>query len=100
MSKQLSRKRPGSNLHDRYSSESLKLYEQQEIYDPLLKNSEHQQYDPGRRYGTHLTRIPQDQSPDVAQRHASGESLRQLEKLYGVSHEAVRQVLRKHDYGS
>jgi hypothetical protein len=32
---------------------------------------------------------------EVARRHAGGESLRQLAKLYRVSHEAVRQVLKR-----
>jgi hypothetical protein len=40
-----------------------------------------------------LTHIPEEQWEEVTQRHANGESLRLLAKSYGVSHEAVRQVL-------
>jgi Mor family transcriptional regulator len=37
----------------------------------------------------------------VVQRYTNGESLRLLAKLYGISHEAVRQVLKKEsDYRS
>ena len=42
-----------------------------------------------------LTRIPEKQWEEVAQRHATGESLRRLAEFYGVSHEAVRQIVRR-----
>jgi Mor family transcriptional regulator len=41
------------------------------------------------------TQIPEEQWEEVAQRNAKGESLRQLAKVYGVSYEAVRQVVKK-----
>jgi hypothetical protein len=70
------------------------LHEQQEIHDPLISGSSHQDK-PHSHNCKALTRIPQDRWAEVAQRHASGESLRQLSKEYGVSHEAVRQILKK-----
>ncbi len=42
-----------------------------------------------------LTHIPEEQWEEVAQRHVNGESLRLLAKSYGVSHEAVRQVVKR-----
>lgn len=85
------RRRRGSNPHDRFNLETQKLYEQQEIVDPVRIIEPNIRC----RYFMPLTRIPQEQWPDVAQRNANGESLRQLAKCYGVSHEAVRQVLRR-----
>jgi Mor family transcriptional regulator len=42
-----------------------------------------------------LTQIPEDQWKEVAWRHTKGESLRQLAKVYAVSYETVRQVLKR-----
>jgi hypothetical protein len=76
-----------------YDFSDLKLYEQQEIINPLvpLPHGKSQ-----RRYTLPRTQIPTDQWAEVAQRHANCQSLRQLAKLYGVSHEAVRQVIKRH----
>ena len=53
------------------------------------------------RYSVPRTRIPGDRWEEVVQRYTNGESLRLLAKLYGISHEAVRQVLKKEsDYRS
>jgi hypothetical protein len=41
------------------------------------------------------TRIPQEMWIEVAKRNANGESLRQLAGVYGVSHEAIRQIVRR-----
>jgi len=70
----------------------LKLHEQQEIIDPIVPP-------PHRKgqgwYTVPRTQIPTDQWAEIAQQHANGQSLRQLAKLYGVSHEAVRQALKR-----
>ena len=70
------------------------LHEQQESHDPWILGSPQQ--------GTHtsrnrkaLTRIPQDWWVEGAKRHTGGESLRELAKHHGVSHETMRQVLMK-----
>jgi Mor family transcriptional regulator len=42
-----------------------------------------------------LTRIPEEQWKEVARRNVAGASLRLLAKDYDVSHEAIRQVIRK-----
>lgn len=42
-----------------------------------------------------LTQIPEEEWEEVARRNADGESLRLLAKRYGVSHEAIRQVVLK-----
>ena len=80
-----------------YDFSSLKLYEHQEIIDPMIppphSKNQHQNTLP-------RTRIPADQWVEVAQLHANGQSLRQLAKLYGVSHEAVRQVLKRQSQNS
>ena len=75
-----------------YDFSELKLHERQEIVDPLPATKKL----PHGRYSVSLTRIPQDQWAEIAHRHAKGESLRKLSKWYGVSHEAVRQVLKRH----
>jgi hypothetical protein len=76
-----------------YDFSALKLHEQQEIIDPTI-------LPPCRTrqawYRVPSTQIPADQWAEVAQRHANGQSLRELAKLYGVSHEAVRQVLKEY----
>jgi hypothetical protein len=91
------RKRRGSNPHDRFNWETHKLYEQQEIVDPLVLHLHRKQDAPLGRYSKPLNQIPQELWHEVVRRHAGGESLRQLAKCYGVSHEAVRQVLKKAD---
>lgn len=72
------------------------VYEHQEV-DPML-------CDEGQGSGSSappphsaplLTRIPKSEWDRVAHRYANGESLRQLAKVYGVSHEAVRQIIKK-----
>jgi hypothetical protein len=80
-----------------YDFSDLNLYEQQEVIDPIP-------YPPRKkrqgRYSVPLTHIPQEQWEDVAQRHATGESFRQLGRSFGVSHEAIRQIvlnLREHE---
>jgi Mor family transcriptional regulator len=42
-----------------------------------------------------LTQIPREQWVEVVERNANGESLRHLAKVYGVSHEAVRQIVKR-----
>ena len=70
---------------------NLRLHERQEIVDPLpLTKAPHRS-----RYSMSLTQIPEEQWEEVALQHTNGESLRQLAKVYGVSHEAVRQVLKR-----
>jgi DNA-directed RNA polymerase sigma subunit (sigma70/sigma32) len=76
--------------------DNLKLYERQEIVDPLY-------YSPAcahslnitSRFGSVPTRLPVEQWEIVTKRHLEGESLRQLAKVYGVSHEAVRQIVKR-----
>lgn len=46
-------------------------------------------------HSTSYAHIPQERWVEVAQRHSNGESLRQLAKIYGVSHEAIRQVVKR-----
>ena len=73
-----------------YDFSSLKLHERQEIVDPILispsKKSEG-------RYSSPLTRIPKEQWEEVNRRNADGESLRRLAEAYGVSYEAIRQIV-------
>jgi hypothetical protein len=75
-----------------YDFSSLKLHEQQEIIDPmpLAPHPKSQGL-----YSVLRTQILESQWEEVAQRHGSGQSLRQLARCYGVSHEALRQVLRR-----
>jgi hypothetical protein len=87
----MKRKRRDSNPHDRFILKTHKLYEQQEIVDPILLPPAGSQ----RRYSVPLTHIPQERWEEVAQRYACDESLRLLAKHYGVSHEAVRQILKR-----
>ncbi len=47
------------------------------------------------RYAKPRTHLPQDKWQEIAHRNASGESLRQLAEIYGVSYEAIRQVIKK-----
>jgi hypothetical protein len=76
-----------------YDFSALRLHEQQEIVDPFVLPPLRTRQG---RYSVPRTQIPEDQWEEVAQRHTGGESLRQLARCYGVSHEAVRQVLRKY----
>jgi len=90
------RKRRGSNPHDRFNLQTHKLYEQQEIVDPLALHLHSKEQAPLGRYTKLLNRIPQEVSHEVARRHSGGDSLRQLALWYGVSQEAVRQVLKRY----
>ena len=42
-----------------------------------------------------LTHIPESQWTEIAKRNADGESLRQLSKVYEVSYEAIRQIVKR-----
>jgi Mor family transcriptional regulator len=75
-----------------YDFSNLKLHEQQEIIDPILQSPSRKSQS---RYFVPLTQIPEEQWEDIARRNVAGESLRLLAKDYGVSHEAIRQVIRK-----
>jgi hypothetical protein len=75
-----------------YDFSNLKLHEQQEIVDPILLPPSKK---PRSRYSVSLTQIPECQWEEVAHRKASGESLRQLATMYGVSHETIRQILMR-----
>ena len=75
-----------------YDFSDARLYERQEIVDPILLPRPQRSQ---RRYSVPLTHIPEDQWEEVAQRHAHGESLRSLGGVYGVSYEAIRQLLLK-----
>lgn len=91
------RKRRGSLPHVRVPEADGTLHEQQEIENPMLYGLEAECDRPAitpRRYYTPRTRLPQDLWPEISERHAKGESLRQLGKAYGVSYESVRQVIR------
>ncbi len=81
------------------SSLPVSLHERQEILDPILfvpqsfgfKGSNNSLS----RYSKPRTHFSQEQWQEVALRNASGESLRQLAKIYSVSYEAIRQVIKK-----
>jgi hypothetical protein len=75
-----------------YDFSSLNLRERQEILDPILFSPRKKSQG---RYSMPLTHIPEEQWEEVAQRHVNGESLRLLAKSYGVSYEAVRQVVKR-----
>jgi hypothetical protein len=75
-----------------YDFSDARLYERQEIVDPILLSPPQRSQ---RRYSVPLTHIPQDQWEEVAQRHAHGESLRRLGRVYGISYEAIRQIVLK-----
>jgi DNA-directed RNA polymerase sigma subunit (sigma70/sigma32) len=96
------RKRRGSLPHDRYDStedtEDLELHQQQEIVDPLVVRLHRKQHAPLGRYSKPLNQIPQEQWVEVARRHADGESLRVLGRTFGVSHEAIRQIIKRFAY--
>ncbi len=90
------RKRRGSHPYDRhFGHRAYGLHGQQEIQNPLLQDFPLRQKMTGGHNCRPLARIPQEQWEEVAQRYASGESLRRLAKRYGVSHETVRQTLRE-----
>lgn len=75
-----------------------KLHEQQEIANPLLYALEAEGNAPTialRRYHTPRTQLSQSRWVEIAQRYADGETLRQLAAVYGVSYEAVRQVIKR-----
>src|SRR4051812_21901607 len=73
-----------------YDFSGLKLHEQQEITDPIVRPPTNLLQG---RYSRPQTQIPEDRWQEVAQRHTWGESLRLLAKRCGVSHEAVRQCI-------
>ena len=74
-----------------YDFSYLKLYERQEIIDPLPSAKPRLRS----RYSVPMTQIPQEQWAEIARRHADGESLRVLGRAYGVSHEAIRQIIKR-----
>ncbi len=83
---------------DNYEILGLSLHERQEISDPIFMSKSFQfkrSKRPLTRYSTPRTQIPQDKWQEIATKNASGESLRQLAQVYGVSHEAIRQVIVK-----
>lgn len=47
------------------------------------------------RYQVHRRHLPKDVWPEIAARHAAGESLRDLGRAYDVSYEAIRQIVRQ-----
>src|SRR4051812_22359061 len=78
-----------------YGKLGLSLHERQEILDTIFVPQSFQfkgLKKPHSRYSTPRTHIPQERWQEVASRKANGESLRQLSGIYGVSHEAIRQV--------
>ncbi len=81
------------------SSLSLSLHERQEILDPILFVPQSFQLKgskkPLSRYSKPRSHFSQEQWQEVVLRNTSGESLRQLAKIYGVSYEAIRQVIKK-----
>lgn len=76
-----------------YDFSDLVLHELQEIVDPLPLPAAKKV--PHGRYSVCLAHIPEDQWVEVARRNSNGESLRQLAKAYGVSYEAVRQIVKR-----
>ncbi len=40
-------------------------------------------------------KLPPNRWPEVRERYTGGESLRSLATIYGVSHEAIRQIVRR-----
>lgn len=73
-----------------YDFSGLRLYERQEIIDPIsLPQKIHSS-----RYSVALTRIPEGKWAEITERHVNGESLRQLARAYGVSHGAIRQIVK------
>lgn len=83
------RKRPGFAPSGGYY---FKLHEQQEILDPIPTLY---QPVPQNRYSIPRTRIPKDKWSEVTRRNAEGFRLRQLAEVYGVSYEAVRQLVKR-----
>jgi hypothetical protein len=77
-----------------YDFSDLKLHEQQEIIDPIVLPPRRKSQG---RYAVPLTHIPQEKWEEVALRHTDGESLRRLAKIYGVSHEAIRQIVKSRE---
>jgi hypothetical protein len=75
-----------------YDFSGLKLHEQQEIVDPILSQPCRKSQG---RYSVPLTQIPEEEWEEVARRNANGESLRKLAVEHGVSHEAIRQIIRR-----
>jgi DNA-directed RNA polymerase specialized sigma24 family protein len=92
LSRRRSRKRLGSLPHVRHGLDVLRLHERQEIVDPILRLAHRTSQG---RSSMPLTHIPEEQWEEVVRRNASGESLRQLAKVYGVSHETVRQLVKR-----
>jgi len=50
---------------------------------------------PKTRYGEPRSRIAPELWPEIATRHNSGESLRSLAGVYGVSHESIRAIVQR-----
>jgi hypothetical protein len=82
----------------RYTPTNRKLHEKLEIIDPLLcrcnANNEVSIIRPNHATATR-TRKSQDKWIEISQRHIEGKSLRQLAKMYDVSHEAIRQIVKR-----
>ncbi len=77
---------------------SLSFHERQEILNPIfVPQSFHFKWShkPLSRYSIPRNQIPPDKWQEIATRKAAGDSLRQLAGIYGVSYEAIRQVLLK-----
>jgi hypothetical protein len=70
---------------------TVNLHEIQKIVDPLFLFVVASQT----RYYVKPTKVPQNKWQEVAARKANGESLRSLAVAYGVSYEAIRQVIKK-----
>lgn len=82
----------------RLCATSLRLHEYQEIINPLFvpksfRFKESKTRHP--RYNKPRTQIPQEKWQEVVSRKDAGESLRQLAGSYGVSYEAIRQVVKR-----
>ena len=83
---------------DNYENNGLNLHERQEIVDPVFVLASYwfkRSKKPLSRYSQPRAHLPQNKWQEVAHRNTSGESLRQLAKIYSVSYEAIRQVIKK-----
>ena len=71
-----------------------KLHERQEIVDPLY-------YSPVPAYSPHAAfpatsiRLPAAEWAGIVELYMNGESLRQVAKKYGVSHETIRSIVKR-----
>ena len=72
-----------------------KLHQRQEILDPIMIIGEKSNSEPSSILQKSNLTVPFEKWGEIAARHANHESLRQLAREYGVSHETIRQVLIK-----